>query len=56
MPSRRSGDAPSIPYPSAHCDRVNPGNFADGIKSFEDKVYNSKVSKYSSLHNLPHIQ
>lgn len=24
--------------------RVNPGNFADGIKSFENKVYNTRVS------------
>jgi (E)-4-hydroxy-3-methylbut-2-enyl-diphosphate synthase len=23
--------------------RINPGNFADGIKSFENKVYDSKV-------------
>lgn len=23
--------------------RVNPGNFADGIKSFQDKVYNTRV-------------
>lgn len=23
--------------------RVNPGNFADGIKSFENKVYNTRV-------------
>jgi hypothetical protein len=25
--------------------RINPGNFADGIKSFENKVYNTRVSK-----------
>ena len=24
--------------------RINPGNFADGIKSFEDKVYDTRVS------------
>jgi (E)-4-hydroxy-3-methylbut-2-enyl-diphosphate synthase len=24
--------------------RVNPGNFADGLKSFENKVYNTRVS------------
>lgn len=23
--------------------RINPGNFADGIKSFENKVYNTRV-------------
>ena len=23
--------------------RINPGNFADGIKSFDDKIYNSRV-------------
>lgn len=23
--------------------RVNPGNFADGIKSFENKIYNTRV-------------
>ena len=25
--------------------RINPGNFADGLKSFEDKVYNTRVSQ-----------
>lgn len=25
--------------------RINPGNFADGIKSFENKVYNTRVRK-----------
>jgi (E)-4-hydroxy-3-methylbut-2-enyl-diphosphate synthase len=25
--------------------RVNPGNFVDGIKSFENKVFNSRVKK-----------
>ena len=27
--------------------RVNPGNFADGIKSFENKVYNS-IEEYNA--------
>ena len=27
--------------------RINPGNFADGIKSFENKVYNTRVSSYT---------
>lgn len=25
--------------------RINPGNFVDGIKSFENKVYNTKVRR-----------
>ena len=47
--------------------RVNPGNFADGIKSFENKVYNTRVitislyisyitfssSRYHILFNVP---
>lgn len=33
--------------------RINPGNFADGIKSFENKVYNSR-EEYDS--DLPEIE
>lgn len=27
--------------------RINPGNFADGIKSFENKVFNTRVRQIS---------